>query len=366
MAGIWNYILTHPNEFIVNIIAGLVCAAIIAIISWAVNRIKNSDEPVKHILIIASLIIILLAVLYREKVISYVPLPLRIISDNMGLFIAATIVGILTFMDDEDEDEEEDDDEEEYEEEEYEYDDDEDDEATFTPLPTKSVTRTLPSSPYRNEIPDSWEEIIASIDDGTAQQRYAVGAYKPLNLGQFGTVNMQLAGFNLDERADGRGKAATTWIAKEILSETHRWNPGWNDGKAGTGTIGGWAKCELRKWMNEMVRPAIPENVRNRLVPVKKSQECYDTNGNWIQQTTKDSVWIPSCEEVFGNQSLYCGLFRNQDKRRVKRQNGSAAWWWLRSASYFSLGASIVASGGYHYYYDVDHTSVGVVLGFCL
>ncbi|MGX8705465.1 MAG: DUF6273 domain-containing protein [bacterium] len=227
------------------------------------------------------------------------------------------------------------------------------------------MTRALPSSPYRDEIPDSWDEIIAAIDDGTAQRRYAVGAYKPLDLGQFGKVNMQLAGFNLDKRADGKGKAATTWIAKEILQETHRWNPRWDDNKEGTGTIGGWAKCELRQWMNERVRPAIPVNVRGRLVSVKKTQKCYDTNRNWIQQTTEDSVWIPSRDEVFGDQSLYYGLFRDQDYRRVKTRDGSAAWWWLRSAGNASAAYSVYPGGSSSSYY-VGNTSGGLALGFCL
>ena len=236
---------------------------------------------------------------------------------------------------------------------------------TVTQKINETFTRALPSSPYRDEIPDSWEEIIAAIDDGTAQRRYAVGAYKPLDLGQFGIINMQLAGFNLDDRADGNGKAATTWLAKEILSETHRWNPEQDDNKEGTGTIGGWAKCELRKWMNERVRPAIPVNVRDRLVSVKKSQKCYDTNRNWIQQTTEDRIWIPSYDEVFGNQSLYYGLFRDQDYRRVKTRDGSAAWWWLRSAYNGNRASSVYTGGGYNSY-TVYNSSGGVVVGFCL
>ncbi|MGX8705349.1 MAG: DUF6273 domain-containing protein [bacterium] len=228
-----------------------------------------------------------------------------------------------------------------------------------------ALTRALPSSPYQDEIPDSWDEIIAAIDDGTAQRRYAVGAYKPLDLGQFGTVNMQLAGFNLDDRADGQGKAATTWLAKEILSETHRWNPEQDNNKEGTGAIGGWGKCELRRWMNERVLSAIPKDVRDRLISVKKSQKCYDTNWNWIQQTTEDSVWIPSYDEVFGDQSLYYGLFRNQSDRRVKTRNGSAAWWWLRSAGN-DVSANLVGNDGSISGHGVNNTSGGVVLGFCL
>lgn len=73
------------------------------------------------------------------------------------------------------------------------------------------------SAPEAVEIADSWDEILAAIDDGTARERYPVGATKELDLGDFGTIRMQLAGFDLDDRADGSGKAATTWIALDLL-----------------------------------------------------------------------------------------------------------------------------------------------------
>ena len=241
--------------------------------------------------------------------------------------------------------------------------------ATRQPTPIPEITSQprsdIPSTPETEEIVDSWEEIITAIDDGTARQRYAVGAYKPLDLGQFGTVNMQLAGFGLDTRADGNGKAATTWIAKELLSERRRWNPEWNNDKEGTGTIGGWEKCELRQWMNDVVLPTIPKSIGSRIIPVRKEQEFYDIDWNYFGQITNDYIWIPSYDEIFGEQSLYDGLFQNQDKKRVKTRGPSAAWWWLRSAGNSYYAGSVYSDGSYGYNY-VDITSGGVVVGFCL
>ena len=229
-----------------------------------------------------------------------------------------------------------------------------------------SQTGPVPSAPETGEIVDSWDEIIAAIDDGTARQRYAVGAYKPLDLGQFGTINMQLAGFDLDTRADGNGKAATTWIAKELLPETHRWNPEWDNDKEGTGTVGGWEKCELRQWMNDNVLPAIPENIRSSIIPVRKKQKACDADWKYFEQITEDRIWIPSREEIFGGQSLYYGMFHDQSQKRAKTQGGSAAWWWLRSANGYDIAYSVYYDGSGNGSYVVNFTSGGVVLGFCL
>ncbi len=76
------------------------------------------------------------------------------------------------------------------------------------------------------EIEDSWDEIIAACNDGTYATKYKIGNYKPLDLGSEGIVNMQIAGKDVDELADGSGMAKLSWISKELLNTPHRWNPG--------------------------------------------------------------------------------------------------------------------------------------------
>ena len=220
--------------------------------------------------------------------------------------------------------------------------------ATRTPEPVATL------APETGEIADSWEEIIAHIDDGTARQRYAIGAYKPLDLDTLGTVNMQLAGFDLDDRADGTGKAPTAWIAKECLPEGHQWNP-W-----GKGTDGGWAACELRQYLKETVFPAIPASLGNRLVNVKKEQYVI-----LEKQATEDTLWIPDFYELFRKESLYYGLFENTSEKRIKTKSGSASVWWLRSAYVSSTVYAVSSDGSINGGNNVD-LAHGVVVGFCL
>ena len=70
----------------------------------------------------------------------------------------------------------------------------------------------------------SWENIFASIDDGSYATKYAVGQIMPLDLGTE-TVYMQIAAIDTDILADGSGTAPITWISREILATSHRMNP---------------------------------------------------------------------------------------------------------------------------------------------
>ena len=213
-----------------------------------------------------------------------------------------------------------------------------------------------PETPVQTgEISDSWAEIIKAIDDGTVMRHYKVGDCIPLKLGRFGTINMQLAGFNLDERADGKGKAPTTWIAKELLPEARAlcedWEKWYNEG---------WAGSDLRQWLRDEVFSDLPHMLRDKLIPVKKYNKGFLDN----HPTTADRLWIPSGPEVFGDDSLYYDLFQDEYANRVKTRNGSAAWWWLRSA-YINGGAYYVTTSGSSNAYGV-YFSGGVALGFCL
>lgn len=68
------------------------------------------------------------------------------------------------------------------------------------------------------EITDSWDTIIANIDNGTYAAKYKVGNYKPLDLGTEGTINMQIVAMNADELADGSGYAPLTFVMKDLTS----------------------------------------------------------------------------------------------------------------------------------------------------
>lgn len=136
------------------------------------------------------------------------------------------------------------------------------------------------------------------------------------------------------------------------------------DYQEGTGSIGGWEKSEMRAYLNDTIKPQIPDIVRAAIKPVTKTHPAYNTAASSFTQTTTDEVWLPSYNEMFGSSSLYYPLFQNTNANRIKKKAGatSASWWWLRSADndYF-YG---VNSGGYTSYNYADNSN-GVALGFC-
>lgn len=74
------------------------------------------------------------------------------------------------------------------------------------------------------EIEDDWETIISNIEAGTHKDRYKIGNYKPLDLGSEGIANMQLIGTYVDDKADGSGRASTTWVSKNLLKTDYIYN----------------------------------------------------------------------------------------------------------------------------------------------
>lgn len=220
-------------------------------------------------------------------------------------------------------------------------------------------------------ITDSWEEIIASMDDGTYATKYAVGDTKLLDLGREGVVCATLVGIDVDDLADGSGKAKMTWLTEQLLNTSHRMNPEYSHSEGayveGTGAIGGWEKSEMRTYMKTTLKPRIPEAIRNRIAEVTKTQPSYDTTGTTsITQTTQDDVWIPSYDELFASDGLYHSVFPD-NVSRIKQQPGKAKTstpWWLRSAKTIAEFMTVNSHGDWNYF--GAYGSLGVALGFCL
>ena len=224
-------------------------------------------------------------------------------------------------------------------------------------------------------ITDDWATILANISNGTYATKYAVGDTKTLNLGTEGTVTMQIVAMDTDVKADGTGTAPITWVSEYLLKTSHRMNPARvanDDGtyQEGTGGIGGWEKSEMRTYLTEIIKPLIPEEVRNAIVPVTKYSRNYNTAGSSVNNVaTTDDVWIPSYREIFGGTSyetqgvIYSEKFTDATSRIKQKVGGSATHWWLRSAYHTSNFSRVYSDGNY------DHNgasySSGVALGFC-
>ena len=227
-------------------------------------------------------------------------------------------------------------------------------------------------------IADSWEQIIASVNDGTYREKYQVGDTKTLDLGPEGIIEMQIVAFDADERADGQGKAAITWIAVQPLKTEHRMNPLRETisrdplYENGTGAVGGWPECEMRIWLKEYVKPLIPDPVRGAILPVTKYNYSMNQTGNGVKDVAStDEIWIPSSHEIFGKDGSetkgpdYSSFFSVEENRiKYKSPGMSDIRWWLRTAR--ESREFWLVSRGQGTSLDLVSAEFGVVLGFCM
>lgn len=221
------------------------------------------------------------------------------------------------------------------------------------------------------EITDSWDTIIANIDNGTYSTVYKVGNYKPLDLGDTqGTVNMQIVAFDADELASG-GYAPITFVAKELLATRSNATSNYNYQK--------WENSGLRPYLYNTILPLIETanaNVYARLQRVNKLSKQRDdlvSSSGVRNSTTVETIWIPSVEELNkgyrGGEKTgisYEKVYK-ASTNRIKYRNGSVKEYWLRTLSgtannrtnqyYVTTSGSLVA---------FSNQSYGVCLGFCL
>lgn len=207
------------------------------------------------------------------------------------------------------------------------------------------------------EITDDWATIIANIDNGTYKSQYKIGNYKPLDLGSEGVINMQMAGFDVDDLADGSGKAPITFIGKELLKTPHRMNPKLVTNadetlQEGTGSFEGWEKCEMRKYLKDTITSLVTELVRKRIAEVTKMHEAYNANWEQYEQVTQDGIWIPNRYEVTARPSSgepikYNVLFKNRSNKIKIDLSGTTRNWWLRDANKSGTAFFYISTDGY-------------------
>ena len=193
-----------------------------------------------------------------------------------------------------------------------------------------------------------------------------------LDLGTEGKVLMQLVAKDADDKADGTGKAPTTWIAKQVLGTKHRMNPEKQAHTEGTGTLGGWEKCEMRTYLKETIKPLIPQTVRDAITPVTKYTRIYQASDETAVNNVAsvDDVWIPSSYEM-GQTGLetsgvtYGSTFPNATSRKkFKPGEPFAKGWWLRSVYGVASFCYVNGSGAFDTYtYSSDGS---VAIGFCI
>ena len=113
---------------------------------------------------------------------------------------------------------------------------------------------------------------------------------------------------------------------------------------------GGWACCELRKWLNEEFFNLLPDWLQKKIVPVVK--KTYE-DGKIVE--TVDKIFIPSEIEVFGKtkyseegEGEQYEFFKDWHNRiKELKAEEYLVWYWLRSPrSDARCGFCVVNSNG--------------------
>ena len=216
--------------------------------------------------------------------------------------------------------------------------------------------------PMENEqtITDTWAEIFANEANGTYSTKYSIGDTKFIKIGTEGGQLMEIVAFDTDDKADGSGKAKITWITKGLLKTRYKFNT-----KATA--VGGYDTSGIKTYIQSTVKPMIPEQVRNAIVPVTKIQADF-VSGSWARkngQTTTEDVWIPSIYELDSTWTTYedtgatySGKFTSNNDR-IK----DASYYWTRSAANSTSFCAIKSTG--EKTNEAATANDYIALGFC-
>lgn len=220
--------------------------------------------------------------------------------------------------------------------------------------------------PLQDEtIEDSWEEIFASIDNGSYADKYDIGFTKYVEIG--GTwLPMEIAAIDKDISPSG-DIVPITWISKTVLQDCPF------NSKIGRSRT--WANSNLRNFLRTKIYQSIDPVVRNRIVEVTKT-----TNNGSTTSSNTETIWIPSFREMVGYTTTnycepsgidYVTTYGSNTLRKKKRSSvlTYASPYYLRTTtgattSEGTLNAVYIDSNGSNYN-TASTYNYGVVIGFC-
>lgn len=233
-----------------------------------------------------------------------------------------------------------------------------------------------------------WQEIKEILDSGKAKEVFEVGDEREETLITGEKITLVLLGFGQDEKVSG-GKVNMTIGLKNLMDGDFEMNLTHTN-------EGGWEKSRMRTVYMERVFKLLPEELRNIIVPVKKSTSAG--GGSTDITVSEDKLFLFSLAEIYsqrgisksdnsnisGNADTYqeegtqYEYFKellgdadpyDDNEEIIKRKangGGSTHSWWLRSpyiggttnfrlvSNYGTVGGS---NAGFTY---------GVCFGFCV
>jgi hypothetical protein len=189
-------------------------------------------------------------------------------------------------------------------------------------------------------------------------------------------IEMQIIGFNHDNKSDGSGKAGITLQMVNCLNTTYAMN-------ATNTNAGGYVGCTMRKTTLPSIKSTIPQEWRNIIKPVNKNSTDGGGSNYSKTQTLSESLFLLAEIEVFGttsyaqdgaNEGVVYEYWANKNSGdRIKKYDNDsdgvpekAINWWLRSvkngSGSFTCGVNV--DGNITQHFPVE--TVGVSFAFCV
>jgi len=187
-------------------------------------------------------------------------------------------------------------------------------------------------------------------------------------------IVLQVYGFNHYRLADGSGDFANVVFGmKGVMNATRQMN-------TSNTNVGGWDVTAMRKFLNESIFPALPQQWRAMIKTVETLSSAGNTSADIV--TSEDNLFlfsqaevgfsatvVPYCNEVDADaEEITFSIFTDNASRIKKRYNGEgdASSWWLRSpTSSYGTYFCHVYTGGSSYTNGAGN-SFGVAFGFCI
>lgn len=221
-------------------------------------------------------------------------------------------------------------------------------------------------------IQDSWEEFFRIVDQGRAASVYAVGNQIPIVLNGRVQLMLEIAGFGTDELAQGTENCKVAFLAKTLVAAPLSFFvdkfTGAITGSTNTAGFANWGHAEkgyLRNFLEEFLLPAFPENVRRRVVTVKKTHPVFESSTATAAQTqtSLDQVFVPSKAEL-DTGGKYAELGVSNANRIRSTADGTAQIYHLRSAATATTNDIVMATGAFS---TVSiHEARYIRFGFCI
>lgn len=234
----------------------------------------------------------------------------------------------------------------------------------------------------------SWEELsqisalIASApsdEEGLAiAKQYNLcgptGAIDPTNTKELAlsngtTVQVMVAGFRHDTKADGSGVAGISFLTCTSVG----------DQAIGNGDAVAWESSSMRSWLNGTLLGQLPEKLSELVVPVTKKTNVPLGSGGGTQ-TTDDSLWLLAYSELVGNASY--GSYQLEGEQYQVFFDRGVSWstavaslpvtesssWWMRTPSPTDARwyTTVSPESNSLLYGRNPANALGVIAGFCL